>query len=65
METTIFLKIQYPDKGTLFLAETFRISQELLELPVAKISGRNSLFLVCARYLKMTCKFSIMGVIQS
>jgi hypothetical protein len=34
-----FLKIHYPDKETFFLVESFRIFQELLELPVAKISG--------------------------
>jgi hypothetical protein len=58
------LKIQYPDKGTFFLAETFRIFQELLELPVAKISGRNSWFSICSRYLKIACEFGIIDVIR-
>ncbi len=32
-----YLQVQYLAKGTFFLAETFRIFQKLLELPVAKI----------------------------
>ena len=53
-----FLEIQYLEKETLFLAETFRIFYGPLDLSTSKISGRNSVIWFFGKYLGMGWKFS-------
>jgi hypothetical protein len=65
MQATILLEIQYLEQGTFFLAETFGIFQELLDLSIAKISDRNSSFSLCGTYLKIAFKFEKTVIIRS